>query len=65
MTKYRYTGDQPRVFCDIPDPDGNGTWVAEPGEEIDLTPDPDPVPDGLDPVKKPAAAKSTTAESKE
>ena len=66
MGKYRYSGDEPRVFCTIADPDGNGTWIAEPGDEIDLNPDPDPVPDGLEPVTaKKTASKSTPDETKE
>ena len=76
MAKYRYTGDEPRVFVDIPDPAGNGTWVAKPGDTIDLDLEPETVTvenedgttstavrspiDWLEPVAKPKTVKSTS-----
>ena len=48
MAKYRFTGDQEHVITGIPDPDGNGTWVAQPGDTIDLAVKQVPVSDDPD-----------------
>jgi|GEM_PF-4363088 len=57
MPQFTYTGDQPRVYCEVLDQTTGATLFAEPGSSYDLLADPG---DGL--FEAAASAISTPAQ---